>query len=108
MRPRLLPLLAACLLPVAARAADRPLEFRVTFDKAVSAKPFTGRPLFWFMNDILSYDHFNRWLIRFLILLSRFTADHVVFNSNASLDATPSATRSSRMKAGTLAQGSAA
>ncbi|HEX5270880.1 MAG TPA: hypothetical protein VFW33_10350, partial [Gemmataceae bacterium] len=43
MRPRLLGLLAACLLPAAAGAADRPLEFRVTFDKAVSAKPFTGR-----------------------------------------------------------------
>jgi hypothetical protein len=43
MRPRLLCLLAVCLLPIAARAADRPLEFRVTFDKAVSAKPFTGR-----------------------------------------------------------------
>jgi enterochelin esterase-like enzyme len=39
--------LAACLLLIAApaaRAADtRPLEFRVTFGKAVSEKPFTGR-----------------------------------------------------------------
>jgi hypothetical protein len=43
MRLRFLSLLAACLLPVAARAADRPLEFHVTFDKAVSDKPFTGR-----------------------------------------------------------------
>jgi S-formylglutathione hydrolase FrmB len=44
-RPRLL-LLTACLIIVApaARAADaKPLEFRVTFDKAVSDKPFTGR-----------------------------------------------------------------
>ncbi len=43
MRLRLLPLLAACLLTAAAGAADRPLEFRVTFDKTVSAKPFSGR-----------------------------------------------------------------
>jgi glycosyltransferase involved in cell wall biosynthesis len=57
-----------------------------SFVLAALAKPFTGRPIFWFMNDILSAEHFNRWLIRFLLLLSRFTADHVVFNSNASLD----------------------
>ncbi len=46
MRARFLPLVAACLLPIAAataRAADKPLEFHVTFDKAVSARPFTGR-----------------------------------------------------------------
>src|SRR3569833_68758 len=58
-----------------------------SFVLAALDKPFTGRPLFWFMNDILSAEHFNRWLIRFLVLLSRFTADHVVFNSNASLEA---------------------
>lgn len=57
-----------------------------SFVLAALAKPFTGRPLFWFMNDILSGEHFNRWLIRFLVVLSRFTADHVVFNSNASLE----------------------
>jgi pimeloyl-ACP methyl ester carboxylesterase len=46
MRCRLIPLSAVCLLLIAippVRAADKPLEFRVTFDKAVSAKPFTGR-----------------------------------------------------------------
>src|SRR5579864_8159788 len=47
MPRRLLPSLAVCLLLIAApaaRAADaRPLEFRVTFDKVVSDKPFTGR-----------------------------------------------------------------
>jgi glycosyltransferase involved in cell wall biosynthesis len=57
-----------------------------SFVLASLAKPFMGRPIFWFMNDILSTDHFNRWLIRFLILLSRYTADHVALNSNASLD----------------------
>jgi glycosyltransferase involved in cell wall biosynthesis len=56
-----------------------------SFVLASLAKPFTGRPIFWFMNDILSADHFNRGLIRFLILISRFTAKHVVLNSNASL-----------------------
>jgi Putative esterase len=47
MRSRFLPLLAVCLLPIATapvRAADsKPLTFHVTFDKAVSSKPFTGR-----------------------------------------------------------------
>jgi glycosyltransferase involved in cell wall biosynthesis len=57
-----------------------------SFVLASLAKPFMGRPIFWFMNDILSTDHFNRWLIRFLVLISRYTADHVVLNSNASLD----------------------
>jgi glycosyltransferase involved in cell wall biosynthesis len=57
-----------------------------SFVLAALAKPFTGRPLFWFMNDILSAEHFNRWLIRILVSLSRFTADHIVFNSNASLE----------------------
>ena len=56
------------------------------FVLASLAKPFTGRPIFWFMNDILSAEHFNRGLIRFLILVSRLTADHVVLNSNASLE----------------------
>jgi hypothetical protein len=47
MLRRLLPPLAACLLqivgPAAHAAEPKPLEFRVTFDKAVSARPFTGR-----------------------------------------------------------------
>jgi glycosyltransferase involved in cell wall biosynthesis len=57
-----------------------------SFVLAVLAKPFMGRPILWFMNDILSTDHFNRWLIRFLIFVSRFGADHVVLNSMASLE----------------------
>jgi glycosyltransferase involved in cell wall biosynthesis len=57
-----------------------------SFVLASLAKPFMGRPIFWFMNDILSKDHFSQWLIRLLILVSRFTADHVVLNSNASLE----------------------
>jgi glycosyltransferase involved in cell wall biosynthesis len=57
-----------------------------SFVLASLAKPFMGRPIFWLMNDILSTDHFSRALIRFLILVSRYTADHVVVNSNASLE----------------------
>jgi hypothetical protein len=30
------------------------------------------RPVFWFMNDILSKDHFNPLLVRFLVTLARF------------------------------------
>jgi hypothetical protein len=51
-----------------------------SFVLASLARPFLGRPILWFMNDILSADHFNRWLIRFIILLSRYTADHVLVN----------------------------
>jgi glycosyltransferase involved in cell wall biosynthesis len=51
------------------------------------AKPFTRRPVVWFMNDILSPAHFNPALIRMLTLLSRYGADHVVLNSQASLKA---------------------
>jgi glycosyltransferase involved in cell wall biosynthesis len=57
-----------------------------SFVLASLAKPFLGRPIFWFMNDILSTDHFSRWLIRFVILVSRYTAAHVAVNSKASLD----------------------
>lgn len=31
------------LMPVSAAAQSRPLEFRITFDRSVSAQPFTGR-----------------------------------------------------------------
>ncbi|HKI30262.1 MAG TPA: alpha/beta hydrolase-fold protein, partial [Gemmataceae bacterium] len=44
MRLRFLPLCLLLIAIPAARVADaRPLEFRVTFDKVVSGKPFTGR-----------------------------------------------------------------
>jgi glycosyltransferase involved in cell wall biosynthesis len=45
------------------------------------------RPIFWFMNDILSPAHFSRGLIRLLVMLSRLSAAHVALNSQASLDA---------------------
>lgn len=48
------------------------------------AKPLTGKPIVWFMNDLLSEDHFNRFLIKFLILLSKLSANYVVLNSESS------------------------
>jgi glycosyltransferase involved in cell wall biosynthesis len=51
------------------------------------AKPFARRPIVWFMNDILSSDHFSPLLIRMLIALSRRTADHVAVVSHESLRA---------------------
>ncbi|GJL85996.1 MAG: glycosyl transferase [Micavibrio sp.] len=51
------------------------------------AKPITRKPIIWFMNDILSRDHFSRLLILLLVTLSRYSATHVVVNSQASLDA---------------------
>jgi glycosyltransferase involved in cell wall biosynthesis len=58
-----------------------------SFVVAALAKPFMRRRICWFMNDILSREHFNPWLVRFLIGLSRHSADYVVLNSQASLDA---------------------
>jgi glycosyltransferase involved in cell wall biosynthesis len=57
------------------------------FVAAALAKPFMRRPVCWFMNDILAREHFNPLLVRILMALSRRTADYVVLNSQASLDA---------------------
>ena len=51
------------------------------------AKPLTRKPIIWFMNDLLSPDDFNKHLIKFLTLLSKFTADYVVLNSESSKEA---------------------
>lgn len=57
-----------------------------SFVIASLAKPLMRRPILWFMNDILSPEHFSRSLIRLLMLLSRYSADHVALNSQASLE----------------------
>ncbi len=54
-----------------------------SFVLAALAKPLMRRPIIWFMNDILSPSHFSRTLIRFLILLSRHSANQIVVNSQA-------------------------
>lgn len=51
------------------------------------AKPFIRRPIVWFMNDILSAEHFSRTSLLVAMTASRLAADHVVLNSQASLDA---------------------
>ncbi len=56
-----------------------------SFVIASLAKPLMRRPIFWFMNDILSAEHFSPRLIRILMLLARFSANHVAVNSQASL-----------------------
>jgi len=57
------------------------------FVLASLAKPFTRRPILWFMNDILSVDHFSPTLIRMLIWLSRMSADGVALVSQESYNA---------------------
>ena len=57
-----------------------------SFVLAALAKPFMRRPILWLMNDILSPEHFSRTMIRVLVALSRQGADHIVVNSQASLD----------------------
>jgi glycosyltransferase involved in cell wall biosynthesis len=55
------------------------------FVLASLAKPFMRRRIVWFMNDILSRDHFSPLLIRLLITLSRYSADRVAVVSEDSL-----------------------
>jgi len=50
------------------------------------AKPFMRRPILWFMNDILSTEHFHPAMIRMLIALARFSADGVAVVSQESLN----------------------
>jgi glycosyltransferase involved in cell wall biosynthesis len=51
------------------------------------AKPFTRRPVVWFLNDIVSESHFSRLFMRLIVSLSRLSADHIVLPSHASLKA---------------------
>jgi hypothetical protein len=68
----------------------RPHDVVVCFSQkafvlASLAKPFMRRPIVWFMNDILSRDHFSPVLIKLLIALSRYSADRVAVVSEESL-----------------------
>lgn len=56
------------------------------FVLASLAKPFMRRPILWFMNDILSADHFHPSMIRWLIRLARFSANGVAVVSQESLN----------------------
>lgn len=58
-----------------------------SFLLAALAKPFARRPIIWFMNDILSREHFSRTSLFINRTFSRLAATHVVLNSQASLDA---------------------
>ena len=55
------------------------------FVLASLAKPFMRKPILWFMNDILSKDHFHPTMIRMLLALSRHSANGVVLVSQESL-----------------------
>ena len=57
-----------------------------SFVLASLGKIFIRRPILWFMNDILSRDHFSAMAIRVIVWLSRYSADHIVLNSKASLE----------------------
>jgi glycosyltransferase involved in cell wall biosynthesis len=68
----------------------RPHDVVVCFSQkafvlASLAKPFMRRPIVWFMNDILSRDHFSALSIKLLITLSRYSADRVAVVSKESL-----------------------
>ena len=76
-----------CHVARKARAFDVVVCFsQKAFVLASLAKPFMRRPILWFMNDILSADHFHPAMIRMLIGLSRFSANGVAVVSRESLD----------------------
>ncbi len=58
-----------------------------SFIMASLAKPFTRKPIIWFMNDILSNENFSRILILLLINISKYSANNIILNSQASFDA---------------------
>lgn len=62
-----------------------------SFILASISKPFFRKPIIWYMNDLLSREHFSPYLIFILTFLARFSANHIVLNSEASLDAWKSA-----------------
>lgn len=51
------------------------------------AKIFTRKPIIWFMNDLVTKEHFNPILIKILVFLAKLSANDVVVNSMASRDA---------------------
>ncbi len=57
------------------------------FILAALAKPFSGRPVVWLMNDILSGEHFSRVLIFLLVRFFAPAADQIILNSQASMAA---------------------
>lgn len=50
-------------------------------------KPLHRKPVIWFMNDLLSPDHFSPSLISMLTRLAKLSANHLVLNSQASYEA---------------------
>ena len=58
-----------------------------SFVLSAFAKIFNRKPIIWFMNDILDTKSFSAPLIKFITLLSKLTANHVILNSQASKDA---------------------
>jgi glycosyltransferase involved in cell wall biosynthesis len=51
------------------------------------AKPWIRRPIVWFMNDLLSKQHFNPIMIRMIVRIFHHAADHIILNSHASYQA---------------------
>ena len=58
-----------------------------SFILAALTKPLHRKPIIWFMNDILSEEQFSKTLILLLTKLFRLAPDHIIVNSEASLQA---------------------
>lgn len=50
------------------------------------ARAFVRRPVIWYMNDLISADHFSRHLTRVMVFLANRGASAVIVNSAASRD----------------------
>jgi glycosyltransferase involved in cell wall biosynthesis len=57
------------------------------FVLTVLARVFVRRPTIWFMNDLISAEHFSGHLAKAMVWLANHNAQHVVVNSQASRDA---------------------
>ncbi len=55
-----------------------------SFILASLAKPFTRKPIIWFMNDILSQEYFSKPVIFIIKTISKLSANHIVLNSQES------------------------
>ena len=58
-----------------------------SFILASLAKPFMRKPIIWLMNDILSPQYFSKIVVKVIKVMSYLTADQVILNSKASLQA---------------------
>lgn len=73
------------------RLADRIREYDVvvpvsqkSFVLTILSRVFVRCPVIWYMNDLVSAEHFSKHLMRVMVFLANIGASHVIVNSQAS------------------------